>query len=718
MPGWFEAIAPAIAEAGTPSRPLTLAEFWPTLRSLRSVPGVTAAEPLLVVAVPGPSSAAAAARLAASFRRQQFGLWGLPYEAKIQEQIEAISRACESTGESCGWHLDQMKVGDAWRRWLEKHPGQLPGHGVRIGHPDTGFSRHYEVFARFDTPGKSFLRDNAGNEEPEALDDLRVVFDEFLETPGHGTATACVIASGERDRTAEPYPEAYGIAPGACVLPLRVSRSVLHLDFGNLARAIAYAAEQGVDVISMSLGGPWYSDFVRESIGIAQQHGVIIIAAAGNYLPATAFPAALPEVIAVAATNVAETPWRFSGIGRLVDIAAPGEAVWRAHAELGENGPLYTVTPGTGTSFAAACVAGLAALWVSYHGGRQEIAKSYENDLSLVPFAFQFLLEKTARTEPGPAAAHISASNKDGILDLVADGKHGAGIADADALLVAELPSLEQVKEFRQKIQDQPVNKLTFFAGLLTGGLAVTDATSAADDVGGLTGRHSVAQATLEHDAQQTTLRGLFGGLSDELQEELLPRLAADQMLLIGLDRWRPGESRLPLLDHLLGPRPLIAHGKPAPLPGLSKQLWEQLDRLRERELDALSKLHKGMLGTMAAGGSEAPTPVYRYLRAYSFDPSLGTILDTAPIYRVTIPVRWEPELRPGPIGEYLEVVDIDPASGCVYAPVDLNHPHVLSQEGLPLSEGNPQFHQQMVYAVAMNTINRFELALGRPVFW
>jgi hypothetical protein len=109
---------------------------------------------------------------------------------------------------------------------------------------------------------------------------------------------------------------------------------------------------------------------------------------------------------------------------------------------------------------------------------------------------------------------------------------------------------------------------------------------------------------------------------------------------------------------------------------------------------------------------------VFRHLRAYSFDPSLGTKLDTAPIYRVTIPVRWEATLQPGPIGDYLEVVDIDPASGCVYTPVDLNHPHILSQEGLPLSEGSPQFHQQMVYAVAMNTINRFELALGRPIFW
>src|SRR5439155_13243240 len=48
----------------------------------------------------------------------------------------------------------------------------------------------------------------------------------------------------------------------------------------------------------------------------------------------------------------------------------------------------------------------------------------------------------------------------------------------------------------------------------------------------------------------------------------------------------------------------------------------------------------------------------------------------------------------------------------------DLNDKNVLAQDGLRPSEGNPQFHQQMVYAVAMTTIDRFERALGRKAFW
>lgn len=77
-----------------------------------------------------------------------------------------------------------------------------------------------------------------------------------------------------------------------------------------------------------------------------------------------------------------------------------------------------------------------------------------------------------------------------------------------------------------------------------------------------------------------------------------------------------------------------------------------------------------------------------------------------------------EEGLRPGPVGDYLEVIDVDPASQCAYAPVNLNDPHLLATNGLAPSEGDPQFHQQMVYAVAMNTIQHFERALGRQIFW
>ena len=52
------------------------------------------------------------------------------------------------------------------------------------------------------------------------------------------------------------------------------------------------------------------------------------------------------------------------------------------------------------------------------------------------------------------------------------------------------------------------------------------------------------------------------------------------------------------------------------------------------------------------------------------------------------------------------------------YAGVNLNNQLLLAQDGWAPSEGNPQFHQQMVYAVAMKTIEHFERALGRPILW
>ena len=107
--------------------------------------------------------------------------------------------------------------------------------------------------------------------------------------------------------------------------------------------------------------------------------------------------------------------------------------------------------------------------------------------------------------------------------------------------------------------------------------------------------------------------------------------------------------------------------------------------------------------------------PTYRRLRVFAFDPSLGLQLATAAVNELMLEVIWEMDRESGassvgigPVGEYLEVVDYDPASGCYYPPVDLNDRYLLAQDGLPPSEGNPQFHQQMVYAVAMTTIDYF----------
>lgn len=110
-------------------------------------------------------------------------------------------------------------------------------------------------------------------------------------------------------------------------------------------------------------------------------------------------------------------------------------------------------------------------------------------------------------------------------------------------------------------------------------------------------------------------------------------------------------------------------------------------------------------------------TPKYRYLRGYTIDPGFSTRLDTMGVNESVYKIKWE-ELFPGPIGEYVEVIDFDPANDCFYEPVDLDAKEILAENGLSPSEGNAKFHQQFVYAVIMQTIENFEKALGRKIIW
>jgi len=111
--------------------------------------------------------------------------------------------------------------------------------------------------------------------------------------------------------------------------------------------------------------------------------------------------------------------------------------------------------------------------------------------------------------------------------------------------------------------------------------------------------------------------------------------------------------------------------------------------------------------------GKSALDPSHRMLRVYAFDPSRGARLGN----RLTIRVPYE-KLAKGPVGSKIAVIDYDASNDCYYEAVDLDDGRILGQNGLAPSESSPQFHQQMVYAVVMDTIRRFEFALGRKVTW
>jgi hypothetical protein len=111
-------------------------------------------------------------------------------------------------------------------------------------------------------------------------------------------------------------------------------------------------------------------------------------------------------------------------------------------------------------------------------------------------------------------------------------------------------------------------------------------------------------------------------------------------------------------------------------------------------------------------------TPGRRPLRVYAFDPSRGRHFGN----EMQLNIRYR-RLKPGPVDisnavDRVAVVDYDDARKTYYAPVNLDDPGILISNGLSPSETDPRFHQQMVYAVANDTIEQFELALGRRIHW
>jgi hypothetical protein len=110
--------------------------------------------------------------------------------------------------------------------------------------------------------------------------------------------------------------------------------------------------------------------------------------------------------------------------------------------------------------------------------------------------------------------------------------------------------------------------------------------------------------------------------------------------------------------------------------------------------------------------------PTRRPLRVFAFDPSRGRRLGN----EMAINVRYRP-LAPGPVDlsgarDQIAVLDYDASRKKYYRPVDLDDPGILMSNGLAPSEADPRFHQQMVYAVASDTIEQFEHALGRRIHW
>lgn len=318
---------------------------------------------------------------------------------------QPTARACDAS-----WSLREMHVDGA--RALQPPPGGKPlGEGVRICHPDTGWTEHVDLdSSRIDRSASLNLLEGG----TDARDPLG-----YSGNPGHGTATGSVLVSdggfGDNGGTTAPG-VVVGLAPRATLVPIRTFNSVVRVLDSDVARAVRHASTARCDVISMSLGGRLFFGLER-AINDAVHRDAIVVSASGNCVGFVVAPASYDNAIAVAATNAEGKPWKGSSKGRAIDIAAPGEDVHVARASSGAG---TLAAPGNGTSFATAAVAGAAADWIAFHG--RPAIKAAQGNLSRQDL-FRRVARQTARTPPGWDRQRYGA----GILDLHALLRHPLG---------------------------------------------------------------------------------------------------------------------------------------------------------------------------------------------------------------------------------------------------------------------------------------------------
>jgi serine protease len=342
-------------------------EAWELARKMAEDPRVIRAEPLLVI---------------------------------DQLEPETVMPFAEPAADvpAANWHIEHCAIERAW--------DIAKGDNIVIGHPDTGYMRHSEIWSDEATQNRIL--------HEHGFDFVRNIDDPLVPAGGstHGTATASVIMSGFAQNGV------HGVAPGAKLIPIRVDDDVVHWRWGRVRKAIEWATAKDVDVISMSLGGPIDGESLHQAIRRAVARGIIVIAAAGNVWPFVVYPAKYPEVLGVAATNSSRRKWGDSARGPAVCVCAPGENVHRATFD---NKGAEIVKESSGTSYAAAIVAGVAALWLSHHGRANLMERYGRGNVSAV---FRWVVTNHG-VNPDPQW----------------DRDHlGAGIIDAERVLRAELP--------------------------------------------------------------------------------------------------------------------------------------------------------------------------------------------------------------------------------------------------------------------------------------
>lgn len=226
------------------------------------------------------------------------------------------------------WNLTQIYTEPGWHLSIGEQ-------GVPIAIIDSGIDPDHKDLAEKIQAGYNAFEDN------EAYDDEH----------GHGTHVAGIAGAITNNLD--------GIAGVSWYNPLLAVKSLDHHAEGNslsIAKGIVWAVDNGAKVINLSLGDSHNSEIMYEAIRYAYEKDVVLIAASGNdNVETPMYPAAYPEVLAVAAVDPHRERAVFSNYGYHIDVSAPGEHIPSTYLD-----NQYVIM--SGTSMAAPHVAGLAGL--------------------------------------------------------------------------------------------------------------------------------------------------------------------------------------------------------------------------------------------------------------------------------------------------------------------------------------------------------------------
>jgi serine protease len=215
---------------------------------------------------------------------------------------------------------------DAPEAWANLRADHRPGaKGVIIAVLDTGVAfRNWKTYRMSpDFKGTKFV--DPCDLVSGKLENGKCTDPYPLDREGHGTFVAGTLAEATNNHFGVT-----GLAYNASIMPIRILSANGTGTSTTISSGIRYAVQHGAQVINLSLEfsiGVTAADIpdIIGAIRYAHQHGVVVVAAAGNDSSnEIAYPAHAPAVISVGATTSDRCLADYSNVGRGLDIVAPG----------------------------------------------------------------------------------------------------------------------------------------------------------------------------------------------------------------------------------------------------------------------------------------------------------------------------------------------------------------------------------------------------------